>query len=125
MGVRRKTKSVTDVLTQFEQSEDALSSVSLVDRLHGQMNKTTVYRILERLEDDGVLHSFKGNDGLQWYAKCQGCDASSHHDLHPHFQCKSCGKTECLELVIPVPEIPDYAVDEMELLITGKCADCN
>ncbi len=125
MGVIRKTKSVENVLAQFQQSQDAQSSVSLVESLKGQMNKTTVYRILERLEDDGILHSFKGTDGVQWYAKCDGCDSSNHSDLHPHFQCNECGKTECLELVIPMPNIPNHTVDEMELLISGKCADCN
>ncbi len=125
MGVVRKTKSVKLLLAQFEHSSNAVSSVSLIDRLTGQMNKTTVYRILERLEDDGILHSFKGTDGLQWYAKCEGCDSMSHSDLHPHFQCKECGKTECLELVIPVPKIPNHSVDQIELLITGSCADCS
>ena len=33
------------------------------------MNKTTVYRILDRFEKEGILHWFIDNDGLKRYAK--------------------------------------------------------
>ena len=60
----------------------------------GEMNKTTVYRILDRLEQDGTIHCFNGKDGLKWYAKCNGCSENHHYDLHPHFQCNNCDKVE-------------------------------
>jgi len=58
MGIIRKTKSVKAVLREFDESNDAVSVVDLVEDLQGEMNKSTVYRILERLQDDGILHSF-------------------------------------------------------------------
>lgn len=124
MGVVRRTKSVFTVLNFFQESEGAVSVVQLVDRLQGEMNKTTVYRILERLEDEGTLHSFTGKDGLTWYAKCNGCSSSKHIDAHPHFQCLDCGKTECLSIDIQIPAIPNHQVETAELLLQGKCADC-
>ncbi len=124
MGVVRRTKSVFAVLNFFQESEGAVSVVQLVERLQGEMNKTTVYRILERLEDEGTLHSFIGKDGLTWYAKCNGCSSSNHIDAHPHFQCNSCGKTECLSIDIQIPTIPNHQVETAELLLQGKCSDC-
>src|SRR6056297_2711757 len=97
MGVKRRTKAVNSLLEVFEQTKQALSAIDLVARLQSDMNKTTVYRILDRLEGEGILHAFKGKDGLQWYAMCKGCTATNHRDLHPHFQCRDCGKTECLD----------------------------
>jgi Fur family ferric uptake transcriptional regulator len=38
------------------QANKALSAIDLVERLKSEMNKTTVYRILERLEDKGMIH---------------------------------------------------------------------
>ena len=124
MGIIRKTQAVKTLLKEFAQSKGALSVIELVERFKGQMNKTTVYRILERLEDDGSLHSFTGKDGLKWYALCEGCTQSHHADRHPHFQCRDCGKTECLSLDIAIPSIPNYKVEIAELLLTGQCEDC-
>ena len=124
MGVVRKTKSVKSILGVFEQSEQAFSSVELIERFKDSMNKTTVYRILERLEDDGVLHSFTGEDGLTWYAKCQGCTSKQHTDAHPHFQCRKCGKTECVDAKIQIPKLSKHSVDKAEFLLLGTCEDC-
>lgn len=124
MGIIRKTKSVQTLLDIFEQSEEAFSSVHLVERLKNEMNKTTVYRILDRLKDEGILHSFTDKDGLQWYARCHGCSSSHHTDVHPHFQCKVCGKTECLDIDIPIPVVPNHKIDSAELLFMGECEDC-
>lgn len=124
MGVVRKTKSVNNLLELFEQTKEALSAIDLVKRLESEMNKTTVYRILDRLVDEGILHAFKGKDGLQWYARCKGCSASHHADLHPHFQCHVCGKTECLDIELSLPSVPQHKIDSAELLLFGQCEDC-
>lgn len=65
MGVIRRTKSVNSLLELFAKSNEALSAIDLVELLKSEMNKTTVYRILERLKDEGLIHAFKGKDGLQ------------------------------------------------------------
>ena len=70
MGVVRNTKAVKTVLKLFQEVGFGLSVVHLVQSLRTEMNKTTVYRVLERLESEGELHSFIGKDGLKWYAKC-------------------------------------------------------
>ncbi len=124
MGVARKTKSVSELLDVFGQTDNALSVVELVKKLDQHMNKTTVYRILDRLEDGGQLHSFIGKDGLKWYAKCQKCSSSHHTDLHPHFQCRDCGKSECLNVDISIPSVANHRIDSAELLLVGSCQDC-
>ena len=124
MGIIRKTKSVDALLNLIGQTDQAVSVVELVDKLHSKMNKTTVYRILDRLEDDGTLHSFIGKDGLKWYAKCKGCSSSHHVDAHPHFQCRDCGKTVCLPMDVPIPTVPNHRIESVSLLLIGSCKDC-
>ena len=126
MGIIRKTRSVKALLNEFEQNKTALSTLDLVDRLNHQMNKSTVYRILERLEDDGILHSFTGQDGLTWYAlyNDNNCLHPHHLNTHPHFQCRDCGKTECLSIHIPIPEVAEHSIESVSLLLVGRCADC-
>tara|TARA_B110000046_G_C12975789_1_gene391063 strand:- start:188 stop:379 length:192 start_codon:yes stop_codon:yes gene_type:complete len=52
MGIVRKTKGVNLVLQIFEEKNEAKSVVRLIELLKDKMNKTTVYRILDRLEQD-------------------------------------------------------------------------
>lgn len=125
MGIIRKTKSVKALLDIFKQSNDAWSVVDLVDKLSDQMNKTTVYRILERFEDEGILHSFNGKNGIKWYAKCKTCSEHGHSDKHPHFQCKDCGKVECLPVEYDIPDLSNYKIDTIQVILSGQCSDCS
>ena len=77
MSIIRKTKTIKLILNAFDQANDAVSVVELVDRFNSQMDKTTVYRILERLEDEGTLHSFIGKDGSKRYARWDREDGDS------------------------------------------------
>ena len=124
MGVIRKTKSLELILNTFDESKTALSVVDLIDRFVQQMNKTTIYRILERLEQDGVVHSFIDKDGLKWYAKCIGCSSEHHSDIHPHFQCQDCGKIDCLDIHVSIPSVPNRDIDFSRILLVGKCENC-
>lgn len=124
MKVMRKTKSVKILLEAFGNSRNALPVVDLVRQFQNSMNKTTVYRILDRLEDQGLLHSFVGKDGLKWVARCQGNVQSNNLNGHPHFQCKQCGKTECLTIEVSIPSVPNHRIDSTNLLLIGQCEDC-
>lgn len=124
MSIIRKTKSVKIVLDVFEQADSAISVIGLVKQLNQEMNKTTVYRILERLEEEGILHSFMDKDGLKWYATCNDCSVGHHTDTHPHFQCSECGKIECLTFEVKVPSLPNHKVESTKFLLIGQCAEC-
>ena len=124
MGVVRNTKSLEIVLNEFRKSTEGISVISLVERLGSQLNKSTVYRVLDRLEDDNVLHSFLGSNGLKWYAKSNNCSKESHQDAHPHFQCTECGSVDCLDIHIPIPSIPNRKVQTFKVLIQGVCEQC-
>jgi Fur family ferric uptake transcriptional regulator len=124
MGIIRKTKSVTKLLQIFEEKNEAKSVVNIITLVKDEMNKTTVYRILDRLEQDGIIHSFNGKDGLKWYAKCEGCSDRYHSDKHPHFQCTECDKVECLSIEIKIPSIKNHKVNSTNILLMGQCEVC-
>lgn len=125
MAIIRKTKSLKQVLQVFEEKTQAVSAVELFESLQSDMNKSTVYRLLDRLEDEGMIHSFLGGDGLKWYAKCSSCSHNHHYDVHPHFQCNQCGKMDCLDIVVEVPKIPNRKVESTHFLVFGTCEDCS
>ena len=123
MGIIRNTKSVKILLDEFN-NDDAISVIELISRLNTKLNKTTIYRVLDKLEDDGVLHSFLGNKGIKWYAKCNGCSVSAHADVHPHFQCLNCGRMDCLQESIVMPKISNREIMHSHILIQGTCELC-
>ena len=125
MGVIRKTKSVDLLLKIFNDNDNAFSVVQLVKKTEKHMNKTTVYRILDRLEEEGIIHSFNDSNGLRWYAKCSNCSKGKHIDTHPHFECSNCGNIECVPVNVSIPEVPDLKIDFMEVVLVGTCKSCS
>ena len=125
MSISRNTKTVKLLLKMFDKKNQAIPVVDLVSIFKKKMNKTTVYRILHRLEDSGVLHSFVDKDGLKRYAKGDQRTSSSNNQLtHPHFLCEDCGISTCLPLKISTPSIPNYIIKSSEQLYLGQCKDC-
>lgn len=124
MGIIRKTQAVALLLNEFEKDSNAISSIELIKRLGDKINKTTVYRLLDKLEDDGLLHHFIDANSVKWFAKCKSCSKSEHHDIHPHFQCTDCGSVDCLEIKITIPEIPNRKTMNSHVLVLGQCEHC-
>ena len=125
MSISRNTKTVQLLLKLFDKKDHALPVVDLVSIFSEEMNKTTVYRILHRLEESGILHSFIDKDGLKRYAKGDQRTSSSGDQItHPHFLCEDCGVSTCLPLKISTPSIPNYLIKSSEQLYLGQCKDC-
>ena len=124
MGIVRKTKSLQLILNEFRHESTAISSIELIKRLNSKLNKTTVYRILENLEEDGILHSFLGKNGVKRYAICSNCTKLKHEDMHPHFECINCGKIDRLKIEVKIPKIPYREVTSSQILLQGKCEEC-
>lgn len=125
MSLSRNTKTVKLLLKMFDKKNQAIPVIDLVSIFKKEMNKTTVYRILHRLEDSGILHSFVDKNGLKRYAKGDQRTSSSHNQItHPHFLCEDCGISTCLPLKISTPSIPNFIIKSSEQLYLGQCKDC-
>ena len=61
MNIERKTKSVKLLLNTFKDL-NAISIIDLVHKFKNDMNETSFYRILDRLEKSNILHSFIDNE---------------------------------------------------------------
>jgi Fur family ferric uptake transcriptional regulator len=124
MGVHRKTRNLELVLDAFRNTQEALSAHLLIERLPVDVNRSTVYRLLDRLEDDGVVHSSLASENIRFYALCKECNQSGHVHSHAHFQCTSCSQVVCLEQEVALPTLNQYRVDEAQVLLKGQCATC-
>tara|TARA_S200000501_G_scaffold377289_1_gene435064 strand:+ start:45 stop:428 length:384 start_codon:yes stop_codon:yes gene_type:complete len=126
MSISRKTKAVKLIMDTFNNESNAISVVDLVSIFKQEMNKTTVYRILNRLEESNILHSFVDRAGLKRYAKGSQKEKTINDvQSHSHFICDNCGISSCLPIKIQIPSITNYKINNSEHLFSGQCADCS
>ena len=94
MGIIRKTQALGLLLNEFDKDSNAISAIELVKRLGDKINKTTVYRLLDKFVDDGLLHFFLDANGVKWFAKCKCCSKTKHNNIYPHLISNnvSCGR---------------------------------
>ncbi|MBN8857722.1 MAG: transcriptional repressor [Sphingobacteriales bacterium] len=120
----RNTIARTQILDLITNSKTALSHAEIEQLLDGLCNRVTIYRVLERLAEDHLVHKIINVDGHLKFAACHNCK-DHHHDNHVHFSCVECGSVTCLEGVEPVFKIPrKYKVQEMSFMVSGLCPDC-
>lgn len=123
----RSTVAKQHVRDVLKQSSSALSQPEILDKSVGVCDRVTVYRILERLIQEGEIHKTVGLDGVSRYATCKQCDHDhAHHHDHVHFSCEICGEVKCLDKVIPDLKLPrGYRAKESSFMISGVCPSCN
>jgi Fur family transcriptional regulator, ferric uptake regulator len=120
----RNTVARTKILEVINHSNAALSHSEIYAALHDACNRVTVYRVLDRLMDEGLVHKAVNIDGVVKYAACHDCETLHNHN-HLHFSCEKCKTITCLDDVEPSFSLPDnYQVNEVNFSITGICPDC-
>jgi Fur family ferric uptake transcriptional regulator len=123
----RQTTSRSAILRMFLRKSFALSYTDIETEIAEGFDRVTVYRTLKTFVDKGVVHKVLDDGGSLKYALCtELCNSGGHHHEHVHFKCTNCGHTNCLEEV-SIPEVllpPGYKINEINLLIQGRCQKC-
>lgn len=66
----RNTIAKAKILELINHSEVALSHSEIEKLTEGLCNRVTIYRVLDRLTDEGHIHRFINIDGHQKFAAC-------------------------------------------------------
>ena len=126
MKTIRNTASKTAILELITNSDVALSQIEIQNTLNGLCDRVTIYRVLDRLVNEDLIHKIATTDGTIKFASCNHQhDNHSHSHQHIHFSCEKCLAVTCLENIEPVFKIPEnYRVKEMNFTLTGLCPKC-
>lgn len=125
MKTTRKTTAKIEILQLLEKADTALSHKDIQAELGNICNRVTIYRVLERLLEEGFIHRIINTDGVVKYARCHSCDNQSHQHNHLHFSCTQCQEVTCLQQIHPNYQLPpNYLVQEVHFLISGICPNC-
>lgn len=120
----RNTKAQTLILDSIKTSKKAVSHDFLHGQLQQEIDRATIYRVLNRFSEDGIVHKIIGDDGKQYFAYCINCSEKKHKHQHFHFRCLRCDTVECLKQEIKVKLPPGYTADNFNGFISGYCANC-
>jgi Fur family ferric uptake transcriptional regulator len=124
MKSARNTKAKAEIQELIVRSDVALSHAEIQKLLNGLCDRVTIYRVLERLLKEGVIHKIVNVNGVVKYAGCHSCSAKHSHN-HIHFSCQKCKSVTCLEGVEPSYKLPkNYKVSEMNFTLSGLCPQC-
>ncbi|MFJ5381473.1 Fur family transcriptional regulator [Cupriavidus sp. CER94] len=126
----RVTQPRVAILACLIDAQAALTHQEVIDRLpaDGDVDRVTVYRVLDWLVDQGLAQKRAGNDRVFRFTLLEHEAARAEvHRQHSHFHCTRCDRTFCLESAgkSVAPKVPSgFAVDHVELTVNGVCAEC-
>ncbi len=127
-----KTKAREDIIGYLKKHpEQRLTAKEIYEAVcngETQVNRTTIYRNLDRLCENGDLMRFKEPNQEAWYYQYSA--EHIHCDKHMHAQCSVCGKIFHLDK--PFIDtffdgmLKEYGLDitPSETIILGKCSKC-
>lgn len=121
----RNTAAKKKILNLLNTSEVALSHADVQALLPKNFcDRVTIYRVLDRLVEEGFAHKIVNIDGIVCYANCETC-ASAHAHNHLHFNCENCKSITCLEDIEPTFNLPsNYEIRDVNFLVSGLCPNC-
>ena len=90
------------------------------------LNRVTVYRILELLVEKQLVERISGGDRSFHY----GLAPNANHPRHAHFYCRECGNIECLDpesLNLDMESLERTfpgLIEKTEVRLDGICKNC-
>jgi Fur family ferric uptake transcriptional regulator len=121
---RRNTPSKEAVLAVLATSGKAMSQDAIEKKIKLAVDRATIYRILNRFCEDGILHKIVAENGKQYFALCVRCDEKELTDNHFHFRCTQCETITCLPIPVHFSLPQGYQVENVNCVLTGVCKEC-
>lgn len=122
----KHTKQRIRVLEDIWANTTAISQPELEKKLGKEIDRVTLYRILNTYVNKGILHRISDLNGTANYAICSSaCSADQHRDEHVHFNCTNCNKVFCLTTKVPAISITEgFKAETISLIAYGICKEC-
>lgn len=111
------------VMECLDTSGRAMSEREIRLAVGEEFDRTTLYRNMISLEENGFIHRIVVAQGVVKYAANPDNQPAQRH---AHFFCKHCGNVWCLRQAQTFKvEIPlGFQVEEEEIVVRGLCRSC-
>ena len=120
----KATKGRVEVLELFFEAGRPLAQMQIMEMLRLKLDRASVYRILNAFAEAGIIHMAYVDGRHRVYELPDKC---SGRNCHPHFSCRGCGMTACLEdfhVHYKGTLGKGFVAERQKVLIEGLCPDC-
>jgi len=121
----KATKSRLNLLGRMQEYKSAMP-YSAIQEAMKSMDRVTLYRTLESLKEQGIIHKAFQEGNESYYAICgKSCSTHHHHHDHIHFKCINCKAVTCEHAINSLEiSIPDVEIHKISIHVEGICKAC-
>ena len=114
-----------ELLHLLKEKASALPYSEIQENLKA-FDRVTLYRTINVLIDNGIVHKASTSGDETYYALCsQECSKHCHKHEHIHFKCTKCNEVSCINIRKSIQmDIPGYRIDEISVEVSGICKKC-
>lgn len=125
----RQLLEIENFLKENMNKHVTVSDIILFFKKQGKnIGKATIYRHLERMVNDGIIHKYMLESGDS--ACFEYVDGEEAYPICFHCKCEKCGKLihlECMELSLigdHMKKEHGFLMDHTRTIFYGTCSDC-
>ena len=126
MRTNYETKQKETIIEAIKKQNKSFMVKDLYDTLNGKVGLTTIYRLLQKLEDEGLITKEVGKDNKTKYEYLEKCEEENHFYL----KCDKCGTLthvdcDCInELSSHISKEHNFKLNKENIIIKGICSKC-
>lgn len=121
-----KTKQKELILNIIKDETKPFTIKDIHSKISKDVGLTTIYRLVDKMVDDGLLNKEIGSDNTTYYQYLEKCSEENHFYL----KCDSCGKVihidcDCIKsLSNHIYNNHKFITNKERIIINGKCNNC-
>ena len=122
-----KTKQKDNILNIIKNKDKEFTVKEIYNEINDSTGLTTIYRLFERLENDGILGKSIGKDNTTYYYYLGNCCCENHFYL----KCDKCGTLihidcDCIgDLYKHILNDHKFKLSKEHIIINGICNNCS
>jgi len=120
------TKQKDIILQIIKKEETEFTVKDIYSKLNNQVGLTTIYRLVDKLVEEGILNKSISKDNITYYQYLETCN----EDNHFYLKCGNCGKIihidcDCIkELSHHILNNHKFIPSNKQIIINGICEKC-
>lgn len=120
------TKQKDIILNAIKHEKQEFTIKDIYDRIKNETGLTTIYRLVDKMVEDGRLSKYIGKDNTTYYQYLVDCDKDNHFYL----KCDKCGKMvhidcDCIEeMSYHILKKHKFKPSKKHIIINGFCEKC-
>ena len=120
------TKQKEIILRAIKKKNSTFTIKEIYNDLKENIGLTTIYRLVNNLQKDGLLNKTVGSNNTTYYEYLEKCD----HDNHFYLKCQNCMKIkhidcDCInDLSSHILNYHNFILNKEKIVINGICSSC-